>query len=72
MLDDLDEWLTEEETAAAVGKTVRTLRQWRRRGVGPPYTYFGRTVRYRKPAFLKYYRQREINPAARTHPSIAK
>ena len=46
MLSDLDEWLTEEEAAAAVGKTVR------------------RTVRYRKPAFVEHYRQREINPAA--------
>jgi len=63
VLDDLDEWLTEEEAAAAAGKTVRTLRQWRRRGVGPPYTYFGRTVKYRKPAFVEHYRRSEINPA---------
>jgi hypothetical protein len=63
LLDDLDEWLTEEEAAAAAGKTVRTLRQWRRRGVGPPYTYFGRTVKYRKPAFVEHYRRSEINPA---------
>jgi hypothetical protein len=62
MLDDLDEWMSEAETAAAAGKTVRTLRQWRRKGVGPPYAYFGRTIKYRKPAFISHYRQSEINP----------
>jgi len=71
MLYDLDQWLTEEEAAVAVGKSIRTLRQWRRRGVGPPYAYFGRTVKYRKPAFVDHYRRSEITPA-RTHPSVTK
>jgi hypothetical protein len=62
MLDALDEWLSEEEAAAAVGKTVRTLRQWRRRRIGPPYTYFGRTVKYRKLSFIEHFRQSEIKP----------
>ena len=44
-----DEWMTEAQTAAEVHKTVRTLRQWRKRRVGPPYTFFGRTVRYHRP-----------------------
>jgi hypothetical protein len=59
---ELDEFLTEEEAAAAIGKSLRTLRQWRRRGVGPPYVLFGRTVRYRKPAFVEHFRQTEIRP----------
>jgi len=71
MLDDLDQWLTEDEAAAAAGKTKRTLRQWRRRGVGPPYTRFGRTIKYRKPAFISHYRRSEIKPN-RTHPSVTK
>jgi hypothetical protein len=58
----LDEWLSEGEAAAAVGKTVRTLRQWRRRRIGPPYTYFGRTVKYRKLSFIEHFRQSEIKP----------
>jgi len=29
-----------KRAAVAVGKSIRTLRQWRRRGVGPPYAYF--------------------------------
>jgi hypothetical protein len=59
----LDEWLSEKETAAAVKKTVRTLRQWRKRGVGPPYAFFGRTVRYSKPSLEEHFRQSEIVPA---------
>jgi hypothetical protein len=62
VLDVLDEWLSEQEAADAVHKSVRTLRQWRRKGVGPPYAFFGRTVRYRKPAFVEHFRQGEINP----------
>lgn len=62
MLDHLDEWLSEAEAAAAAGKTVRTLRLWRSRGVSPPYTRFGRTIKYRKPAFVAHYRQSEIKP----------
>jgi helix-turn-helix protein len=58
----LDDWMTEAEAAAAVKKSVRTLRVWRKRGLGPPYAFFGRTVRYRKPAFIEYFRAVEINP----------
>ena len=58
----LDEWLTEEEAAAAVGKSVRTLRVWRRTGMGPPYALFGRTIKYRKPAFVEYFRASEVDP----------
>jgi Helix-turn-helix domain len=59
---ELDEFLSEEEAAAAIGKSLRTLRQWRRRGIGPPYVLFGRTIRYRKPAFVEHFRQTEIRP----------
>jgi hypothetical protein len=57
-----DEWLSEAEAAAAVDKSLRTLRQWRKRGVGPPYTRFGRSVKYRKRALAEYFRTSEINP----------
>jgi hypothetical protein len=62
MSDVLKDLMSEEETAAEVGKTVRTLRQWRKRGVGPPYVRIGRTVKYRRPALVEHYRQREIVP----------
>jgi hypothetical protein len=56
----LDDWLSEQATAKAVGKTVRTLRKWRKLGTGPPFTFFGRTVRYRKDGVTEHYRRSEI------------
>ena len=61
----LDDWLSEEETAAAVQKTVRTLRAWRSKRIGPPYAYFGRTVKYRKSALSEHYQAVEVDPARR-------
>jgi hypothetical protein len=61
--NDLDEWLSEHEAAAAIGKSKRTLRVWRRKRIGPPYTMFGRTVKYRKPALIEHFRAAEIRPA---------
>ena len=60
--DVLDEWLSEQEAAAALRKSVRTLRKWRAQRVGPPYAYFGRTVKYRRPALVEHFRQSEITP----------
>jgi hypothetical protein len=62
MSDELGEWLSEEETATAIKKSVRTLRQWRRRGIGPPYARFGRTIKYRKSSLVDHFRNSEINP----------
>jgi hypothetical protein len=62
MLDD-DEWMTEQQTAERAGKTVRTLREWRRKRQGPPWALFGRTVKYRRTSFEEHYRASEINPA---------
>ena len=59
----LNDWLTEREAAVEVGKALRTIRQWRKVGKGPPYARFGRTVKYRKSALTEYYRSSEINPA---------
>jgi len=58
----LEDWLTEAQAAAAVNKTVRTLRQWRKRGEGPPYAYFGRTIRYHRPAFIDFFKASQIVP----------
>jgi hypothetical protein len=59
----LEEWMSEEEAAAAIAKTVRTLRQWRRRRTGPPYSFFGRTVRYHLPTFVEFFKSRQVMPA---------
>jgi helix-turn-helix protein len=71
-----EEWLTEAEAATLVDKSIRTLRVWRKRGMGPPYVFFGRTVRYRKRAFVEHFRQAEIVPVrtrkgAAKHPTTA-
>ena len=58
-----NEWLSEDEAASFVGKTIRTLRQWRQKREGPPFAYFGRTVRYHRGALVKFYESNQIiNP----------
>jgi hypothetical protein len=59
---EFDEWLTEKEAAAKIGKSTRTLRVWRRKRTGPPYALFGRTVKYRKLALVEHFRAVEIQP----------
>jgi Helix-turn-helix domain len=58
----LEDWMTEAEAAAEVKKTVRTLRQWRKRREGPPYAFFGRTVRYHRPTFVEFFKASQIQP----------
>jgi hypothetical protein len=43
----LDEYLTEDEEAEELKKTVRTLRRWRKMRMGPAYTHNGKDVLYR-------------------------
>jgi len=38
--------LTEREAAVQLNLSVRTLQQWRVRGIGPAYIKLGRAVRY--------------------------
>jgi hypothetical protein len=47
----LEGFLTEAELGEALGKTQRTLRGWRQRGIGPPYTRMGQTVIYGTESF---------------------
>jgi hypothetical protein len=58
----LAEWLSEAEAAREINKSVRTLRGWRRKKKGPPYAFFGRTVKYRMLALAEYYRASEVHP----------
>jgi hypothetical protein len=57
-----DEWMSEAEAAAEIDKTIRTLRQWRRRRTGPPYAHFGRTVKYHRPSFIEYFKSIQVLP----------
>jgi hypothetical protein len=58
----LADWMSEAEAAAEIDKTVRTLRQWRRRRTGPPFARFGRTVRYHRPTFAAYFKSIQVMP----------
>jgi len=58
-----DEWMSEAEAAAEVHKTIRTLRQWRKKRIGPPYAFFGRTVRYHRANFIRHFEASQIMPA---------
>jgi len=58
----LDDWMSEAEAAAEVHKTVRTLRDWRKRRQGPPYAYFGRTIRYHRQALIEFFKASQIQP----------
>jgi hypothetical protein len=59
----LADWMSEKEAAAEVRKTVRTLRDWRKRRKGPPYAYFGRTIRYHRPTLVEFFKANQIQPA---------
>jgi hypothetical protein len=45
---DLPDYADEEETAAALGVCVRTLRRWRADGKGPRPTLVGRRFLYKR------------------------
>ena len=64
----LADWLDEDEVAAETGKKVRTLRSWRKQGKGPPFTRFGRTVRYRRDSLVAHFKAQEETPVRTPHP----
>jgi hypothetical protein len=49
-----------EETG--VKRTKRTLRIWRQRGEGPPYTKIGKTVLYPEDGFLSWLKAHTREP----------
>ena len=71
----LEPSLTEEEAARIVGVAVKTMRNWRSKGIGPPWIAVGRKlVRYR-PADLRAYQEanlRRWTGTARTNDSLSK
>lgn len=60
--EKLDPNLDETKAAADLGMKPGTLRSWRSRGLGPPYTKIGGRVRY-DPADLEIYKgARHVQP----------
>jgi hypothetical protein len=55
-------WLTTDEVAEAYPFTERALRDWRDRGVGPPFMRFShRCVRYRLDLLQEWVAQQEVH-----------
>jgi hypothetical protein len=66
----LEPSLTDEEAARVIGVAVKTMRNWRTKGMGPPWVAVGRKlVRYR-PSDLRAYQEanlRQSTSQARTN-----
>jgi hypothetical protein len=55
----LSDFLTKEELAAELRRTVRTLDRWAALHIGPARTCFGRTVLYRRSTVQKWLTDQE-------------
>jgi hypothetical protein len=58
----LSEFVAEPDLAAQLGVTVRTLRGWSRKRVGPPRTVVARRIYYRRAAVEQWLLAREQQP----------
>jgi uncharacterized protein YjcR len=58
----LEGFSPEHEVACELGVSVRTLRSWRQRRVGPPWTEMGKKILYRDAAIIGYLESQEIKP----------
>jgi hypothetical protein len=58
----LEDYLTEVEMAAELGKAVRTLQLWRAQRKGPPWTQNGREVLYHRDSGRAWLRSQEHQP----------
>ncbi len=64
-LDMLENLLTDDEAADILGVKARTLREWRRRGVGPEYVKLeGWLVRYTEPALAAWLERQTVDRVA--------
>jgi hypothetical protein len=56
-------YTAEAETAEELNVTQRTLRAWRRRGIGPPYVEIGRRIYYPTQHREAWIKSRVVHPA---------
>jgi hypothetical protein len=52
----------EFETAEELGVSIRTLRQWRQFGIGPPWTAVGRQIHYNDESRAAWLKSCEVQP----------
>jgi len=55
-----DRYLNENEAALLTGLSVQTLRNWRCKGIGFPYTKIGRSVRYLRSEIISMMESKKI------------
>jgi hypothetical protein len=67
----LAEYFTEEELAPELRKSVRTLRLWRQKRTGPPWTVLGDTILYARESVRVWLKSQEQQPV-RSHRSQIK
>ena len=56
------QYITDHEGAALSGFKVQTLRNWRHKGIGPPYSKIGRAVRYDRAELISFIETRKVTP----------
>ena len=61
-----DDYLTEEEQAAELGVSTRTLARWRAMRAGPAFTTIGKKIRYRRAWTAGWLERRARDPEAET------
>jgi hypothetical protein len=66
MAEISDEWINEQEFAKLCGRTRRTLRNWRRRGIGPPFSIAGKSALYRRSSWPEFLKSIEVKPVRNT------
>jgi hypothetical protein len=59
----LTQFFTKEELAAELRRNPRTLDRWKVLGMGPPRTYVGRKVLYRRASVQKWLAAQEQSAA---------
>ncbi|TSD62415.1 helix-turn-helix domain-containing protein [Aeromicrobium piscarium] len=57
MTDDAGEILTPEQVAALLQVSPRTIEEWRRTRIGPPWRRMGRHVRYLRREVLVWFEE---------------
>ena len=53
---------SEAETAEQLNVAIRTLRSWRKRGVGPAWTKVGRQIIYGDQSRMTWLKNQEVHP----------
>jgi excisionase family DNA binding protein len=69
MIESARPLLTREQAAHLLGISVRTLNRLHAKGMGPPRTKFGGSVRYSVAAINRWLRAQETDPVRLRLPS---